>query len=1518
MNPGLIKCGKYVFMVLLVAIQVVTAAVLTVSKDGQGVHTSIQAAVNAARQGDEVVILDYATYEEQVTIDTSKNGLTLRSSTPTSLNKPRIKYQDKTNVGPRTCAEAKIDSLINYDQNGALQILGARNVTIDGIAIDGGGVFPFGYEQIWKEKELDCRWPLQHGNAALIIWVSGQAVIRNCDISNAYFGISVKDRNEGGVFANANPGDNQPWNVIPLSGFAKTGNHVIEYNRIHHNSFGLFFESPWDMGSTIRYNLIYKNHHPTDAIASTVKGLTTDGAQQPGGAIMFKDQMLSPLAIYNNTFWHNLFIFVGTWRAGVQHLVFNNIYAQPYKYWGSESIFGGQSWQELMPDFQNRMYNCVLAAQQQAPTAYSVQLMNGMGNPATNANNQPYQGGLIQTTYPAAANNRWLETKFLSTDPTSSDFLVPDWSDSLVQRYIVDCGWAVSGVKDPDGSPADLGAFPMNGSRPKDLVTIRPTLPVIRNGNSVTLAFSVDERIGTMTDPKITYLRYVRNIQFQADAYGNSITPIPAGNIINIPIPATPVIVGPNNFTFNLPSGVDTSTYAFFELIIEGTGSDGKPYSSAVGFLPFRKLDYKFVVTIWDRQKTRELNEVRVGDTVLLRIEAYRIQGTRFTETVDTAGVSLQSGFDLLGISPVAPLVLQGGVVNGVREDLVMFTKIPPGNYEYVLATGKWRNKTTGQELPFVGSSDAIRILPGAPEKVLFEDPPSNGIGIVDPGMLYTVLVQLYDRFDNKTNVPAQVTLQSASPNIGDVVGSTGGTPVTATTDSMGIGRFQVQVTMGDKNDTFPIVTTLVQNGATDQARMVVGNQRDRFWIFYDDTQGFDSSAEIRGCSGERFPVTIRASKDGDSIITDRNTAFSIELDRGLAAYASNTETDTVRLRQASLVNGEAVIWVTSTINSVIDGMINIYPVEDNSILSASRTGIFFELCRAEIVRAAYFADNGFGRVSRVEIYYREPLGSLEVPDSLELFWPDKEPTSRKVVVRTPETIVLDPNDATHITVYLPEPFPENLTYSSFLSQMGTAYWWNPQTPDAPSQIIKFTIADSVGPLLMSAVVVERIVPEGNDTLYISFSETVNFELIRGQTLTLLKNGVPVILNVLEAVPLGEVTRIVVENAGANSPAYGDSLKILASGTIRDQFSNAAHEDNRPVFIDISYIPASIVSSWYEDTDANGIVDLVSVKFDKKVTINDIRMVCLWVDPTNRTDTLMGADLQYDPADSTIVKANVAGKFTNASHVVNKTSGGMDLIVKYASYPDVEKKDNVLDKAAPVLTSASYYPGVAMSDQVSAPDTLKVTFSEQVFSSTFQKVPYLFLNIATGEGYSLSLDSLSYGGDRCAYLVDPNQFFPNSGDSVNINFSGSGLVDRDGNIQDNPANKRVALKMFPVPYTLDIKVGPNPFNPGIGQEVVIQIKPQTKMVEYIQIEATITIFDQLGNKVFHMSRSHTDGGPVSLTPGALEFTWSGHNLKGRKVGSGMYLAHIRAVDKNPDPAFRSEPVFGKKYIGVTR
>ncbi|MDB5106194.1 MAG: hypothetical protein JWP91_3883 [Fibrobacteres bacterium] len=1185
------------------------AATFTVSKDGRGAFSEIQKAVNQARKGDVIEILDAAVYNEQVTLDSTKGGLTIRSANPAAAAKPTIRFTDKIHVGPTNCAESLTKGKIDFDQNGALRLLGVRNVTIDGLGVDGGAATPFAYPGVWSQDGVTCNgilYPLFHGNAAITVWVSGGVTVRNCDISNGFFGINVKDRNEGGVFANFNPADLEKFNIVPLSGFGRTGGHLFEKNRVHNNVWAWFFESAWDLGSTARYNLVYENHHATPASALAVKNLP-DGQHQPGGGFLFKDVMLTPLGIYNNTFWHNYTNFAGGYRPGAQHLIFNNIFANPNEYYAQSAAFPNP-FHILDPFFVNRMKHCLYAAQTEPPKLdsqkiqaqkyddgsrqqvvkdtvvkfyRSVRIMNNMGTVAQenfnvdvtlpmstgplvvpqtiNGANLP--GGLIGSAsdpFPAAANVRWYEVRFKSTDPASPDFLSPDWDDPIVKKLIMNAGWPEAGIYNADGKIADLGAVPSAGRSTADVV-IRPLAPAIINGSAATLSFDLQAISGELAGAEIKYIRMVRSLPLLVDGFGGSkalIVPEP----VTVAVANSALKMGSNTVTVTgFTPLAATENFAFFEVIAEGMAPNGRSATTNVGFIPYRKLDYKFLVEIIDAAGAKTAT-VKVGETVRLRITPQKLDGTPFNNPIAPVEVNLNSGVDLMTPgTPPSEVVL--GKVEGVTTTPVLFTKVPAGGLEYVTVSGIWKNGTN--TLAFYGVSDGIRILPGDPEKVLFQDPPSKiqnpgSAPVIDPGQLYAVKAEVRDRFDNAITTPVTVTLKSNQPAIGDVDGS-----ATAATDSLGIAVFKAKVTNGELNQTFELEAS-IPGKTPDKADLKVGKARDKLWILYSDAASYNPATELRGTAGQRLAVTIRAGKDADAKLADRNTDFKVNGTPGLGIYASAT--DAVPTYDFKLANGEAVIYVTGLL-PVDNGSLTVSPAADNTILPGTRSKIFFTFVPSSVLSASFHADNGFASVDRVEIRFRQDL--KRAPDSVGIAWPAKGGNTRTLK----SGITLDPADPRHVTLALSEPFPAGL--SSGIGS-GTVYTFDPATPDIPVQAGEFTAADSVGSLLDSAKVQEKTGP-GGDTLFVAFNEKMDAAGLNGASLILIpQNGsAPVTLAILSASELaaGKGFRVALADLGAQAPVAGDSLRINGAGPLTDALGNHAHAANRPVVLRLKTVP---------------------------------------------------------------------------------------------------------------------------------------------------------------------------------------------------------------------------------------------------------------------------------------------------------------------------------------------------------
>lgn len=1506
-------------------------AVITVSKDGRGQYSSVQAAVDAAGKGDVVKILDAAVYDEQVDIDSTKAGLTLTSANPLSLNKPVIRWQDTRNVGPRTCQEALVEEKVTFDQNGALRLLRTRNVTIDGIAVDGGGPKPFAYPGVWGNG-VDCSgqlYPLFHGNAAITVWISGDIHIRNCDIRNAYFGINTKDRNEGGIFANANPADVEKWNVVPLSGFGKTGNHLFEHNRIHDNSWGMFFESTWDLGSTIRYNLFYENHH-SDSLADVIKNDlgSYDGNNQPGGALFFKDHLLSPLAIHNNTFWHNFLIFAGHWRAGSQHLVFNNIYGAPHRFWGDDPNFQNP-FHKMDHVFKYRMKHCVYASQSQAPTEYHVAIMNDFQMQPTGG---PIpQGTLITTPFPAEADIRWLETVFKSTDPSSPDFLTPDWDDTLVQKFIVDKGWPAAGITDPDGSIADLGAIPSGGGRIQELIVVKPVSPVIINGTTATMTFDVSVNEGSFTAPSIAYIRFIKNVEFHADAFGGNAAPVPATDIIEVAIPAgTQIQPGSNTLTVTVPPRGPDELYAFFELILVGTGSSGQPVTSTVGFMPYRKLEYGFRVTVLDITGTTELTEVHAGEPVKLKIEAFKADGSMFVNEVNPVEVTLNSGADLLDPNGA---IFDIASILGSTIKVVVFTHVPDGGVEYVMVSGLWEDPGSGNSVAFYGVSDGIRILPGPPAVVRFEDPPSNADSlatppVIDPGLNYRGYLQVFDLYGNEVNQAVQVSLSSSRPEWADIVGST-----SITTDTTGRGTFQVAVVNGPKDSVFTLHAE-VDSSITDDADMRIGTPLDQLWIFYADVGDYTPGTELRGQIGERLQVTIWASIDGVSPIASRTNTITVAplaSASSLRFYASATATDT--LSTITLVDGAATVWVTS-FSPVTDGAMQVYDNTDFTLVAgdkSTRGGIYFSRNPTVIDSAFVYADNGVGAADRVEIYYRNELPAA--PDSVVLYWPNKQAPPR-VVHGGDAQMSLAP-DNHHVTITLTTPFDEGVTFGNGPNGAGFGASWDRPNPDVPAEETAFYLSDRVGPLLIDTAWVHERFSAGADTITVMFSERVDAATITAAAFELYKPSSATPLTVVvvgTATTAGGATSytFAIEDLGVHAPTQGDSLCILSSGPLRDAYGNAAHPDNEGVPVAVRRRPAPLTQAWYEDRDADGTVDTVVVGFARPVDIDAInRLDIVWC---GDTVAVLPTLLSPSPTDSTAVVAAVSAVL--GPDAAGQTGGAMQVTVLYRDHAETFSVP-AADSAAPVLITAAYRPGSIESPTLTHPDTLVVTFSETVSAIDVDE-PFDFVSARVGE-YGMQLAPVQHDGAGYTFTVvelDSAIQYPGSSDSVWID-PAAGVTDLGGTPQSNPDNRRVPLDVTARPYRLVTRVGPNPFDPRGGEVTlvdngttvgsyrgtIIEIDPLTDLQSGsddgdITLTGTVAVYDAMGSMVADYAGDGDTDGPIEMVESPVSskmyFVWNGCNNNGRYVGSGSYVAVVTVKDnEGGGDSFR-------KTLGVKR
>lgn len=530
------------------------------------------------------------------------------------------------------------------------------------------------------------------------------------------------------------------------------------------------------------------------------------------------------------------------------------------------------------------------------------------------------------------------------------------------------------------------------------------------------------------------------------------------------------------------------------------------------------------------------------------------------------------------------------------------------------------------------------------------------------------------------------------------------------------------------------------------------------------------------------------------------------------------------------------------------------------------------------ITNAAYFTDNGRGAVDRVEIYFTDTVGIL--PDSVLLGWPSI--INSKVVVTG---IIADSLDKRHLTVRLANPFPDAITKSSGATQLGRCYL-NDSTQGAALLVtIPFSIADSIGPLIKSAVLIERTEP-GNDTLFLTFSEALQDTALAAQSIVLIKERRRITLTSAHTFRRGDTTVFIIADLGADAPSQSDSVAISSIGPIRDSFGNRAHPDNRPVAFITRKIPGKVINAYYLDSDANGLVDHAVLQFNKPVLLSDFTAKFAGnltpTAPLDATHSVYGAD-------STEVVIDLRGA-VSAQTVL--TSGAM-----WVNITQVMQEGGytvpVADSAAPVLTAAVLHPGIAFNGN-KPNDTLICTFSEPV-ADVPCTLPFLFSRSGSAPvaEYQMSLTVQKNTGSQWSFTVNDLRSveYPLSGDSVWINDT-CGISDTLSNQQLHHSNHRVALSIRTIPITYAIRIGPNPLRLSDHTGgTAIRIEPSVKQRQFVVYTVELMLFDAIGNVVLKTRRESRDEPSVNIS-----FAWNGRNSKGRTVGIGSYLAVVTVFD----------------------
>jgi fibro-slime domain-containing protein len=542
------------------------------------------------------------------------------------------------------------------------------------------------------------------------------------------------------------------------------------------------------------------------------------------------------------------------------------------------------------------------------------------------------------------------------------------------------------------------------------------------------------------------------------------------------------------------------------------------------------------------------------------------------------------------------------------------------------------------------------------------------------------------------------------------------------------------------------------------------------------------------------------------------------------------------------------------------------------------------------VVKSAIFADNGYGRADRAEIYFRDTLKKM--PDSIIIAWPSL--IDRHVF--TGRSVVSYNNDNRHLTVKFNTSYPLETTTYSGSDNLGTLYSLD-TTFSNPFSVILFKIADSIGPLIDAASFSERTVA-GPDTFILQFSENIIDSSCIGKSLLLIKPAAICTLTVIEILSTGSTFRVLTSPLDGISITQGDSIRLYPDGPVSDIYGNHPHPQNRPVALSIRKKPPEINNAFYSDVNSDGNVDKVTVCFDKDVDQSGVSATIAF----RSINSLLTSEnkVMYTPGTQTSLTFDIRDIFKES--VDGLTSGTMNIAVTFNEYPGYTATHSVNDSAAPVILDAYFSEGIKSAYTDNSPDTLVVTFSEDIEEIRTEQ-PFTFkLSPGTQDSYALFLTST--GRNNTKYYFKVNRIegngYPEDNDSVFITPTGN-VTDNFGNVQKDEYNRRVLLKTRPVSLELSFTAGPSPFNP-VKERLLITVNPKIKTKNAISIRTEIIIYDYLGNLVFKHSEESNE---------MIKCTWEGTNKYGRLVGTGTYLLIAKATDlKN------NRSVLYRNLIGV--
>ncbi|QQS05773.1 MAG: glycoside hydrolase family 9 protein [Fibrobacterota bacterium] len=248
-----------------------------------------------------------------------------------------------------------------------------------------------------------------------------------------------------------------------------------------------------------------------------------------------------------------------------------------------------------------------------------------------------------------------------------------------------------------------------------------------------------------------------------------------------------------------------------------------------------------------------------------------------------------------------------------------------------------------------------------------------------------------------------------------------------------------------------------------------------------------------------------------------------------------------------------------------------------------------------------------------------------------------------------------------------------------------------------------FSVADSAGPWLDSARIVENVMGTASDSVFLRVSER-----LRGMTaasFVFTRAGVPVVGGLDSLKPLDAQGLSWVGFARAGLLRAMDSAGLSAGSGVRDLRGNAPEEcgsDRKPVLLSVR--PAPFHRAWISDANGDGQADKVVAVFRKALGLTDVpdSLQVFFANPAQSRSVSLASVVVSD----SVVSASLALPFPYGA-TSGAGVGGLGVLRVWKGGASI---DYVLaDSVGPALLTADLRMGATK-------DSLRLTFSEPMDS----------------------------------------------------------------------------------------------------------------------------------------------------------------------------------------------------------